>query len=119
MTLEREMDSPTALDRLVRREEVLEICFWFQGEGFGDVFAPAALRPFLSCEEASIVLALAELAAQGLLEPSGSGYRLTDDGRKNGGRLFADSFAELQHVGHGECNAGCCDDEEHEHDHAA
>jgi hypothetical protein len=54
MTPERGTDSPAALERLVRREEVLEICFWFQGEGFGDVFAPAALRPFLTCEEGPI-----------------------------------------------------------------
>jgi hypothetical protein len=106
-----------ALDRLVQREEVLEICFWFQGEGFGEVFTPAALRPFLVCEEAPIAIALAELAEQGLLQPSEAGYRLTDAGRKSAGRLFAESFADFQHVGHGECNAGCCD-EEHEHDHA-
>jgi hypothetical protein len=118
MTPERGTDSPAALERLVRRDEVLEICFWFQGEGFGDVFAPAALLPFLTCEEGPIALALAELAEQGLLQPSGTGYRLTDDGRKNGGRLFADSFAEFQHVGHGECYAGCCDEEEQEHGHA-
>ena len=107
--------SPDALTRLVQREEVLQICFWFQGEGFGDVFAPAALRPFLTCDEAPIAVALADLAEQGLLEPSGAGYRLTAEGRKSGGRLFAESFAEFQQVGHGECNAGCCDDEEHDH----
>lgn len=111
--------APGALERLVQREDVLEICFWFQGEGFGDVFAPAALRPFLTCGEGPIADALAELAEQGMLEPSGTGYRLTDDGRKSGGRLFAESFAEFQHVGHGECNAGCCDEEDHDHDHPA
>ena len=118
MTAETVPEAGDALERLAKREEVLEICFWFQGEGFGDVFAPAALRPFLTCEEKPIALALVELAEQGLLQPSGTGYRLSEAGRKSGGRLFADSFAEFQHFGHGECNAGCCDEEEHGHDHS-
>jgi hypothetical protein len=106
MTADRVAEATGAVERLVQREEVLEICFWFRGEGFGDVEEP-------------IAVALAELAEQDLLQASGTGYRLTEDGRKSGGSLFAESFTEFQHVGHGECNAGCCDEEEHEHDHAA
>jgi hypothetical protein len=105
-----------AVDRLIRREEVLEICFWYDGEGFGTVLTAAALRPFLNVEEPPIESALDELARQGCLEHVRGGFRLTDVGRKCGGRLFAESFADFQHGGHGECDAGCCDEE---HDHGA
>ncbi len=103
-----------ALTRLVNREEVLQICYWFQGEGFGNRYAPAVLRPFLNCDEAAIELALRDLAAQGDLQPDGpAAWRFTDQGRREAGRLFADGFADFQKQGHGECAAGCCDGDDH------
>ena len=112
-----------ALTRLVDREEVLQICYWYQGEGFGEHYAAALLRPFLQCDEAAIDNALQELAAQGLLQgqPQGQGqaqagagsYRFTEQGKREAGRLFADDFADFQKQGHGECDAGCCDGDDH------
>ena len=106
-----------ALSRLVNREEVLEICYWYQGEGMGDVYSAQVLEPFLTCPGATIESALQELAEQGLLERVSAGplptYRLTTAGTKVAGRLFAESFADLQHAGHGECAAGCCEDDDH------
>jgi hypothetical protein len=103
-----------ALQRLVNREEVLQICYWFQGEGFGDRYEAKALRSFLNCDEAAIRTALAELAERGALEPAEEGgYRFTERGRSEAGRLFAESFADFQKQGHGECDAGCCDGDDH------
>ena len=107
-----------ALDRLVNREEVLQICYWLEGEGLGDVCDAASIKPFLNCESPAIDSALRELAAEGLLEPiSGNGglkgYRLTEKGKKQGGALFSDAFADSQRQGHGECPAGCCDGDDH------
>ena len=104
-----------ALTRLVNREEVLQICYWFQGEGFGDRYDPALLRPFLNCDAVAIEIALGELAAQGDLQlaPGAAGYCFTDKGRREAGRLFADGFADFQKQGHGECDAGCCDGDDH------
>lgn len=102
-----------ALSRLVNREEVLQICYWLQGEGFGDHYGAALLRPFLQCDEASIGVALVELAARGDLEDEGGRYRFTDKGRHEAGQLFADSFSDFQKQGHGECDAGCCDGDDH------
>jgi hypothetical protein len=34
-------------------------------------------------------------------------YSLSDLGRGEGGRRFADEFVGMQKVGHGECNADC------------
>ena len=39
-------ETDSALDRLVNREEVLQICYWCEGEGFGDVFSPVMNRQF-------------------------------------------------------------------------
>lgn len=106
----------TELDRLFNREEVLQICYWYQGEGFGEVYSPPVLNTFLNCELDAIENALFELHQQGYLEPItgiASTYQFTDSGKKEGGRLFADSFAELQKAQHGECAAGCCDGDDH------
>ena len=102
-----------ALSRLVHREEVLQICYWFKGEGFGDHFEAALLRPFLQCDDAAIDIALRELAAQGDLQDDGGRYRFTEKGQREAGRLFADGFADFQKQGHGECDAGCCDGDDH------
>ena len=109
-------DSPApndALVRLVNREEVLQLCYWFQGEGFGDRYDAALLRPFLQCKDAAIETALRELVASGALQEEAGRFRFTDPGRREAGRLFAEGFADFQKQGHGECDAGCCDGDDH------
>ena len=104
----------SALQRLVNREEVLQICYWFQGEGFGDQYEATALRAFLNCDLEAVRTALAELADRGALDEVEKGrYRFTEQGRSEAGRLFAESFADFQRQGHGECDAGCCDGDDH------
>jgi len=104
-----------ALTRLVNREEVLQICYWYQGEGFGERYDAAVLRPFLNCDEAAIAVALRELAERGELQAldGATAYGFTDSGKREAGRLFADGFADFQKQGHGECDAGCCDGDDH------
>lgn len=92
---------------------MLQICYWFQGEGFGDRFDPGLLLPFLQCDAAAINIALGELAAQKDLQQDGERYRFTEQGRREAGRLFADDFSDFQKQGHGECDAGCCDGDDH------
>jgi hypothetical protein len=105
--------SQDALQRLANREEVLQICYWYQGEGFGEHYNAAVLAPFLPCGAEAIAAALGELAAQGQLVADGGGYRFSAAGRREAGRLFADDFADFQKQGHGECDAGCCDGDDH------
>jgi len=108
--------SDKALDRLVNREEVLQICFWLNGEGFGDVYSATTIAPFLNCEVEAIEKALEDLLVDGhLQQASGSqlGYKFSEKGKKQGGRLFADTFSEYTRQGHGECPAGCCDGDDH------
>lgn len=112
-------ETPTgssALDRLVNREEVLSICFWLEGEGFGDVFRPSEMESFLNCDADSILDALKELVIdQYLTEIPGASpsYKFTTEGKKQGGRLFGDAFSDLTRQGHGECADGCCDGDDH------
>ena len=105
-----------AVDRLIDREEVMQICYWYQGEGFGDTVLAATLEPFLNSDREAIERTLQVLRADGFLEwvtEPLTGYRLTKKGKKRGGRLFADEFADYQKSAHGECAAGCCDGDDH------
>lgn len=119
-----EASSPaTALDRLVEREEVLQICYWYQGEGFGERFTPQAVLPFLQSDAARVAEVMASLAETGEMAAEGAAYVFTDAGRRKAGRMFFETFTEFQQASHGECNAGCCDGEEicdhpgHDHGH--
>lgn len=106
----------SALDRLIDREEVLQICYWYQGEGLGDIYTSKLLGPFLNRPVVEIDASLQDLAQLGDLEPvaqSAAAYRLTSSGKKKAGRLFAESFSDFQKQGHGECDAGCCDGDDH------
>ena len=94
----------------------MQICYWFQGEGFGDVFDASGLQPFLNSEKSAIETTFDDLVQQGDLECVDNSLRrfqFSAAGNKKGGRLFADSFAEFQNAGHGECAAGCCDGDDH------
>lgn len=117
MTEQTQTVGEKALDALIQREEVLEICFWYQGEGFGDAFTARDLETFLNVPPDAIENALDQLRRDGLMRCDAGTYRLSEEGRKKGGRSFAESFAEFQTGGHGECDAGCCDGDDHDHDH--
>ncbi|MEM1431421.1 MAG: hypothetical protein AAGG09_18350 [Pseudomonadota bacterium] len=109
-----------ALDRLIVREDVLQICYWFQGEGFGDTFTPQAVMPFLQSDAETVAAVMEELAEEGTLARDGKAYRFSDGGKRKAGVMFYESFTEFQQGTHGECNAGCCDGDEvceHEHHH--
>ncbi len=100
-----------AIERMRVREDVLQICYWYLGEGFGERFTPDAVLPFLQSERALVVDVFDRLVEDGSLTAEASGYVFRDQGRREAARLFADSFTEFQQAGHGECVAGCCDEE--------
>ena len=109
-----------ALDRMIVREDVLQICYWFQGEGFGDRFTPQSVMPFLQNDLNTVSAVMADLAKDGTLTHDGEYYSFSDGGKREAGAMFYDSFTEFQQGTHGECNAGCCDGDEvcdHDHDH--
>lgn len=104
---------PATVAHLRQREEILQICFWYEGEGFGRVFSTQALQPFLNSEAEQTQAALEELRSRGRLEAVDGGYRFTELGRREGGRLFAEDFADFQRPAHGECEDGCCEEDDH------
>jgi hypothetical protein len=114
-----EGDANAALRRLAACDEVLQICYWYQGEGFGDRFTADAILPFLNSERLLVADALEALVGNGDMERTESAYVFTAGGKRKAGRLFHEAFADFQGPTHGECPTGCCDDDgcDSEHDH--
>lgn len=101
-------ESSDPLDYLFWRDEILQIAYWFQGEGLGEKITAAELQRLLLDDAPALESYLAQMAHDGLLESAGGGcYRLTEVGRKEGGRRFADAFEGLTGQAHGECSADC------------
>jgi hydrogenase maturation protease len=107
-------DASGPLDALRRRDEVLQVMFWLQGEGFGPDVAVADILRFVD-DERAVRAALDHLADDGQLQPVDAGdgparYRLTADGLREGRRRFLDEFEPyLARHAHGECGSADCD----------
>lgn len=99
--------------RLFWRDELLQVMYWLQGEGFSDLCTLADLARFLQAESGLLAACLHDLVQDGYLEvatvrPDGQAlYRLTAVGRREGGRRFAEEFAHLQRPAHFECSPDC------------
>lgn len=106
------MSDDGPLDRLKRRDELLQVLFWLEGEGFVNELNVAGVARFLQWPPDDIRRGLAELVEDGFAVPDGDGLRLSDDGRQEGGRRFLSEFATLlsrdTHHG-GECHDPNCD----------
>lgn len=103
------MDDP--LDDLFWRDELLQILYWFHGEGFGEAVAARELLPFLDAGETLISHHLERLVDEGSVSRVAGQplrYRLTEWGTQEGGRRFADEFSGLTHQAHLECNNPNC-----------
>lgn len=97
-----------ALRAMFWRDEILQVMFWLQGEGFGDEVDPKLLERFLGVEATVGVQYLDHLTGEGYLIRAPDGrYSMTARGRQLGARVFADEFADLTKPGHGECGADC------------
>ena len=108
-------DSGGALDALFWRSEILQAMFWMQGEGLAREVTAEDLARFLNADPEILTAQMSQLDSDGYLtaEP-GSGYQLTDLGRSEGGRSFADEFRGLTQQAHGECSDSCwCNDPSH------
>lgn len=100
-----------SLETIYWRDEILQILFWFRGEGLGESIAAGELVPFLAAEEEAIAGRLESMTEGGYLARDGGPgdrYRLTEMGLREGGRRFADEFAGLTGQAHGECSDPNC-----------
>lgn len=96
---------------LARRDEVLQLLYWIEGEGFGGAATLAQLSRFLTYPEAEVRDTLDALIRLGDVhhDASSGEYRLTGSGRREGARRFSEEFSPLLGQGHGECNDPDCD----------
>lgn len=97
-----------ALRVLYWREEILQVLYWIEGEGFGEDIGPKDLERFLGLKQELGIGYLNRLVTDGYLIADGEErFSLTELGRSDGARAFADEFADLTKPGHGECGADC------------
>ena len=95
------------LDALRIREEVLQAMYWLRSEGLDDEPSASTLARFLVVPVDTLAIYLDRFAAEGYLEGTPAGYRLTPEGETAGKRTFAEEFADLTRPAHGECDDDC------------
>lgn len=98
---------------LARRDEVLQVVFWLQGEGLGPEVGAADVLRFIedpTAVEATLDRLVAEGWAEARPDPAGGRrYRLTPLGEREGRRRFLDEFEPyLARRAHGECGTPDC-----------
>lgn len=113
------------------RDEILQVMFWLQGEGFGQRIDPRLLERFLGVDSEIGISYLDRMVQEGFLRRTADArYELTSRGHSEGARIFGEEFADLTKPSHGECGPDCwchasaeeaeaCHQErlEHGHDH--
>ena len=93
------------------QDELLELLYWIEGEGFTGSATLEGMTRFLAISEHEVRATLDQLAHRGDVVPDGTSgeYRLTEIGRREAARRFAEEFAPLLRQGHGECNDPGCE----------
>lgn len=97
---------------IAREDELLELLYWFEGEGFVAVATLAGITRFASLPGLLVERTLNRLITRGdvlLGGTKGDEYRLTETGRREAARRFAAEFAPMLSQGHGECSDPDCD----------
>lgn len=97
---------------IAREDELLELLYWFEGEGFAGVANLASITRFTSLPGDLVQRTLDRLVARGdvaIDNASGGEYRLSETGRREAARRFAAEFAPMLNQGHGECSDPNCD----------
>ncbi|MEO7319689.1 MAG: hypothetical protein ABIZ56_11925 [Chthoniobacteraceae bacterium] len=97
---------------IAANDEILQVMYWLRGENIAQDVAAPELARWVALEPAQISLLLEGLVASGLVEyvpDRDLRYRLTSSGAFEGGRRFADEFAEMIKPGHYECSDPNCD----------
>ncbi len=112
-------DSRPLLSDIFWRDEILQVMYWHQGEGFGTEITARDLQTFLTTDEQSVVAHLERMVAEGYLERADlsfaaregdsppPSYYFTEFGAREGARRFADEFADITKQAHGDCPPDC------------
>ena len=98
-------------DEIARRDELLELLYWIEGEGFRGAATFDAITRFLALSPDVVRATLQDLVERRdvIHDHDRDEYRLSDTGRREGARRFAEEFAPFLNQGHGECNDPACE----------
>jgi len=103
-------DVEDEIGNLRSRDEILQVMYWMSGEGLGSEFSIIDLQKFIPGEQAVLAEDLQVMVSAGLLETiSENRFALTEQGKREGGRRFADEFESMVKPGHFECDEPDCD----------
>jgi len=106
-----QVDQMQPLDELYWRDEILQVMYWYRGEGFGETLTVRDLQTFLPADEHLLSTQIEGMVGEGYLmhdgEASPPRYAFTTYGAEEGARRFADEFAGLTGQAHGECGPDC------------
>ena len=100
------MSHDEAGDSIAREDELLELLYWFEGEGFGGVATIATITRFINLDESLVRRTLDRLLLRGdvtfdevgSVDGAPAEYRLTEPGRREAARRFAAEFADRKSV---------------------
>ena len=95
------------LEVLRVRDELLQAMYWMRSECLADAPSLAELARFLAVPAQTLGVYVERFVADGYLEPTRDGYRLSASGEETGKRTFAEEFADLTRPTHGECDEDC------------
>lgn len=105
------MSDETPGGEIAAQDELLELLYWLEGEGFEGSASLDGIVRFVAKPEAPVRATLDRLIALGNVrhDAASNEFRLTDVGRVEAARRFAAEFAPFLSQGHGECNDPNCD----------
>ncbi len=99
------------LDELYWRDEILQVMYWYRGEGFGETLTVRDLQTFLPADAHLLSTQMEGMVHEGYLMYDGDAspprYVFTAYGASEGARRFADEFTGLTGQAHGECGPDC------------
>lgn len=103
----------TALRALFWKDEILQIMYWMDGEGFGKTVPASQILALLNTNQDNLFYHLNKLITEGLLESKDQEVKessmvgLSTSAKKEAGQRFSDAFQGYQKAGHGECGPDC------------
>ena len=103
----------SSLRSLFWKDEILQILYWMNGEGFGNEVPVSQILSLLNTNQANLLYHINNMVEEGVLLSSSTELgtdtkvALATDVKKEAGRRFADAFQGFQKAGHGECGPDC------------
>lgn len=101
------------LRALFWKDEILQILYWMDGEGFGKEVPVSQVLALLNTNKENLIYHLNKLVNEEVLKSEAkfietqSLISLSEDARKEAGGRFAEAFQGYQKAGHGECGPDC------------